>query len=81
MQTLQVDAIEKMENENGFTKHTIDGIDVYYSKLANPSANKIYTISYYDDYDFLASETISLPVQTYYGDSISSNTKGLTTGT
>jgi hypothetical protein len=29
MQTLQVDAIEKMENENGFTKHTIDGIDVY----------------------------------------------------
>jgi hypothetical protein len=29
MQTLQVDAIEKMENENGFTKHVVDGIDVY----------------------------------------------------
>ncbi|RUA05641.1 MAG: hypothetical protein DSY38_05440 [Fusobacteria bacterium] len=29
MQTLQVDAIEKMENDTGFTKHTVDGIDVY----------------------------------------------------
>jgi len=29
MQTLQVEAIEKMENENGFTKHEVEGIDVF----------------------------------------------------
>jgi hypothetical protein len=29
MQTLQVEAIEEMENENGYTKHVIDGINVY----------------------------------------------------
>jgi hypothetical protein len=29
METLQVDAIEKMENEKGFTKYEVDGYDVY----------------------------------------------------
>lgn len=28
-QTLQVEAIEKMENENGFTKYDVDGLNVY----------------------------------------------------
>ncbi|OQY42738.1 MAG: hypothetical protein B6227_01030 [Fusobacteriia bacterium 4572_74] len=29
MQTLQVEAIKEMENQNGFTKYDIDGLDVY----------------------------------------------------
>ena len=29
MQSLQVEAIEKMENKNGFTKYDVDGLDVY----------------------------------------------------
>ncbi len=29
MKTLQVEAIEKMENENGFTKYSVDGLNIY----------------------------------------------------
>ncbi|MCK5780226.1 MAG: hypothetical protein KAH04_04360 [Psychrilyobacter sp.] len=29
MQTLQVEAVEKMEEDKGFTKHVVEGIDVF----------------------------------------------------
>ena len=63
------------------TATTIAGTIIYYNKVSIPTTvDKIYTINYYDNYNFLNSESITVPSQTSHGEAITSNTKGLTTG-
>ena len=63
------------------TATTIAGTIIYYDKVSIPTTvDKIYTINYYDNYTFLNSESITVPSQTSYGEAITSNIKGLITG-
>ncbi|MCX2839438.1 DUF6443 domain-containing protein [Salinimicrobium sp. MT39] len=59
-----------------------DGVSVYYDNTAIPNGvEELYTINYYDDYNFNPSFTF--PNTNVFGDTIVKgiNTKGLTTGT
>ena len=60
---------------------TLGGVKLYYSNFAIPTTmTEITIINYYDNYDFLGSENITVPTTTSYGAAITTNTKGLVTG-
>ncbi|MGP1994270.1 DUF6443 domain-containing protein [Zobellia laminariae] len=66
----------------------VDGIDLYYTNDARPTGIiELYTVNYYDDYNFLASETnFNVPSSVFdaavvnYNDQEPIKTKGLATG-
>ncbi len=65
------------------TPTSIDQEPVYYTNNAYPvtSVYKLYTVNYYDDYRFLASEDAIFDTPTIvYNEPISNNTKSLPTG-
>jgi len=63
--------------------NTIAGATIYYDNTAFPTANitELYTINYYDDYGFdLAGSVQPASVGVIYGKTLTSNVKGLATG-
>lgn len=78
------------DNPNSYTQYETQqssfqakgGVNLYYNNVAIPTTmTDITTVNYYDNYDFLGSENINVPSTNYYGASITTNTKGLVTGT
>ena len=69
-----------VKQESSYT--TLGGVKLYYSNDAIPTTmTEITTVNYYDNYDFLGSETsISVPSVNIYSDSIITNIKGLASG-
>ena len=66
-------------NETKQTSGTINGITAYYSNDVAPTAFKLLTVNYYDNYTFPNAPTLptTLPNSTY---PIAQNVKGLSTG-
>ncbi len=67
--------------ERTVTATSIGGTNVYYTNFAYPTADlEVLTVNYYDDYVDMGNSmgTISLPASSY-GETISSDTKGLPT--
>jgi len=80
VQTLANASATKFETKQAAT--TINGTTIYYSNVSFPSATDInvFTINYYDDYNFdLDGSTAANAVS--YGITPITNTKGLATGT
>ena len=63
------------------TSQYLAGTLIYYNSNAIPTSfDEIYTINYYDDYNF-DKDGITVPTSTNYVNVITSSTKGLATGT
>jgi RHS repeat-associated protein len=80
LQTAQNNPTTTLLSESKQTSGTIDGIATYYSNTVVPTAFKLLSVSYYDNYTFPSTPVITIPATVESQTCLTTNqVKGLTT--